>query len=178
MLYLFDVDGTIAERDTVNILPGVREWFKALDWRVDKVAFVTNQGGVGLRYWMEKDGFGDPSKYPTREQVIHRLSEIEQELVPPTQELNSEIYVCFAYQSKTTGKWGPTPYGAIADNFNIPQEWSMYWRKPAPGMLLQAMFMADVKPSDAVMIGDSDDDLQVAQAAGVKFVWAKDFFNV
>lgn len=172
MLYIFDVNGTLADRDTANILPGVREWFAAVDWATTRVAFATNQGGVGLRYWMESAGFGDPSQYPTEEQVRRRISTIEQELVPPTQELNSEIYVCFAYQSRSSGKWSPAPPG-----YEGRPEWSPAWRKPAPGMLLQAMHDVGANASNTVFVGDSDEDLQAALEANISFHWADDFFG-
>lgn len=75
MLYMFDIDA-IAKPGTVEILPGVREWFKALDWTSNQVAIVASQDGL-----------------QTRQEIINRLSEIEQDLVPPTQELQSEIHV-------------------------------------------------------------------------------------
>ena len=40
-------------------------------------------------------------------------------------------------------------------------------RKPAPGMLLDALRQFRISPTDAVMIGDSLRDLQAAQRAGV-----------
>ncbi len=41
-------------------------------------------------------------------------------------------------------------------------------RKPAPGMLLQAMTKHEIDPSCAVFIGDSLTDAQAGQAAGVR----------
>lgn len=50
-------------------------------------------------------------------------------------------------------------------------------RKPAPGMLLQLMLRNGVAWSDTIFIGDQESDLQAAEAAGVRFEWAKDFFD-
>jgi len=42
--------------------------------------------------------------------------------------------------------------------------------KPHPGMLLQALREADVKAEDAVMVGDTAFDMEMAHAAGVRGV--------
>lgn len=159
-LYIFDVDGTIAERDTTDLLPGVTEWFAG---NQTAVAFATNQGGVGLRYWMEAGGFGEPEKYPTEEQVMKRLRSIADRVsVSP---LN--IYACFAYQSKSSGKWAPSENDGLF--------WEHAWRKPEPWMLIHAMEMAGAE--SAVMIGDSDEDEAAARAAGIDFIHANEFFG-
>ena len=40
-------------------------------------------------------------------------------------------------------------------------------RKPAPGMLLQAIKDFDLEPGDCAMIGDNETDIQAAKAAGI-----------
>ena len=41
-------------------------------------------------------------------------------------------------------------------------------RKPQPGMLLEAMRTMGVDPHECVMIGDKNDDIEAAHAAGVR----------
>jgi len=41
-------------------------------------------------------------------------------------------------------------------------------RKPKPGMLLEAMRTMGVDPHECVMVGDKNDDIDAAQAAGVR----------
>lgn len=48
-------------------------------------------------------------------------------------------------------------------------------RKPGPGMLLEIMAVLDEQ--EAIFIGDRAEDQEAAKRAGVKFVWASDFFN-
>lgn len=159
-LYIFDVDGTIAERDTTDLLPGVAEWFAA---NQTAVAFATNQGGVGLRYWMETAGFGEPEKYPTEEMIIKRLHALADRL----QVSRLNLYASFAYQSKSSGKWAPSENDGLF--------WERAWRKPEPGMLIHAIEMAGAK--SAVMVGDSKEDEQAANAAGIDFIHADEFFG-
>lgn len=162
-LHIFDIDGTIADRDSDALLPGVAEWFVNRPQNVH-IAFATNQGGVGLRYWMTIDGFGEPEKYPTAIDVAIRIDGILNKLSLG----EFAVYVSYAYQSKSSGKWSPSPYDT--------NEWRYDWRKPAPGMPLEAMKTVGVSPSDTIMIGDSDEDKQAASAAGTDFMLAKDFF--
>lgn len=165
ILYIFDLDGTLADRETGALLPGVAEWFAA--HRPDLVAIATNQGGVGLRYWMERDGFGEPSAYPTEHDVNARVQTVVDALVTP-----AVPYVSLAYQSKKTGAWGPTPPGREDD-----PRWSPWWRKPAPGMLLRAMADFGVPLSAVIFIGDSGEDRLAAEAAGVQYQHPNEFFG-
>jgi D-glycero-D-manno-heptose 1,7-bisphosphate phosphatase len=50
------------------------------------------------------------------------------------------------------------------------------FRKPAPGMITLLMQRLDFKAKDTIFIGDMDTDRQAAEAAGVRFVWADEFF--
>lgn len=50
-------------------------------------------------------------------------------------------------------------------------------RKPKPGMLLDIMNGFGAQVADTIMIGNADTDRLAANAAGVKFVWAEEFFS-
>lgn len=164
LLILFDCDGTLADRETSELLPGVLDWFKEGGFGPHKFAIVSNQGGVGLRYWMESKGFGEPEKYPTEKQAREHLQNVSDKL--------GEIpyYVCFAYQSKKSGEFGPYPL-PLAD------EWNSYNRKPSPGMLAKAIKDAGVSRNKTLMVGDSDEDKQAAENMGIDFMWANEFFK-
>lgn len=64
---------------------------------------------------------------------------------------------------------------AKAKNPDSPYARKSYRRKPKPGMLKELMRAAGV--TSAVMVGDSDDDRKAADAAGVAFRWADEFFG-
>ena len=50
-------------------------------------------------------------------------------------------------------------------------------RKPAPGMLLSLMTQFKASPDETVYVGDMDSDREAAEAAGVTFIHASEFFK-
>lgn len=164
-LICFDVDNTLVKSWSTELLPGVAELFADLDQTKTRIAFVTNQGGVGLRYWMEQGGWGNPENLPTEQAVYERMDKI-------ASQLGCKNTVCvlasFAFQSKS-GEWSPEPEKSS-------RQWLQSWRKPAPGMIRAAM--ADHQTfKNVLMVGDSEEDRGAAEAAGVDFVWADKFFG-
>lgn len=170
-LIIFDVDGTLADRETSTLLPGVFQWFEQFgnDYLV---ALATNQGGVGLRRWMEVAGFGEPEKFPTQEDVEDHIQKVIDQLPDRQQSIRQRVQMCFAYQSKKTGRWAPTPAG-----FEDDPRWNHNNRKPSGGMLIDAMRSANVNPLETLMIGDRDEDALASEDAGTEFQWADDFFG-
>lgn len=165
-LIIFDLDGTLVVPFTTNLLPGVKEWFDTEASKYE-LAIASNQGGVGLRNWMELGGFGEPHKYPTKEQVQANLKDVLAKLGVK----NVPCYVAYRYQSKK-GDWSPIP---LEENEN--PAWTTFWRKPNPGMLLSAMECYGIPSKDTVMVGDWDEDREAAQKAGCAFVHADKFFG-
>lgn len=171
-LYIFDVDGTIADRDESTPYPNVQKWFDKDRDNGSRYAFATNQGGVGLRLWMERDGFGEPEKYPTVADVRARLSALSGALTGDA-EFGIFQAASFNYQAKS-GSW------AIEDASNHPQEFSKDWRKPAGGMIDYIVEVCGGKLYDEIIfVGDSADD-QIAASKSkydVLFIWANHFFD-
>jgi histidinol-phosphate phosphatase family protein len=50
-------------------------------------------------------------------------------------------------------------------------------RKPAPGAINDALSQFQAQPQDCLFVGDQDSDRLAAQAAGVPFAWAWEFFG-
>lgn len=176
-LVLFDLDGTLVKSWTSELLPGAVDWLTQDS--LPAVAIVTNQGGVGLKYWMETenltdfDGIVSSDVLPTPRDVISRLDAANLLLVP--------TFISWAYQSKR-GMWGPVPTNRplrydIGERVDIFCSWDAGWRKPYPGMLLEAMRKFNMLSSDTLMVGDMESDRAAALAAGCGFQWADDFFN-
>lgn len=166
-LIIFDVDGTLSEYKTGQILPNVRETLAALPTGI-KFALASNQGGVGLNYWMRTDNFGNPDNYPTEWDVRAQIEKLLKEL-----NLEANTYLSFAYQSRQSGKWNPMPLASETDL----EFWRHDWRKPEAGMLLRAMSDFEVSPDDTLMIGDWSEDEEAALKAGCAFQHADDFFG-
>lgn len=168
-LIIFDLDGTLADRESDQLYPHVKAFFTENATKY-QFAVATNQGGVGLRCWMMADGFGEPDKYPSRDDIENRIYNIDQRELP--HDCILAWYVCYAYQSKKSGKWAPSPIGSELESM-----WQPSWRKPAPGMLEAAMKDALVYPQETLMVGDSDEDRLAAEAAHCDFQWADNFFE-
>lgn len=167
-LLIFDVDRTLTTNiDDTDFPAHVVEKLISLRDSDLKIAIASNQGVVGLRHWMITGGFGDPSKYPSAESVMSRLSTVAGNVSILAQK-TCAIYVAFAYQAKS-GEWSPTPQGS-EDN----PMWSQEWRKPNGGMLRQAM--QDAGCSSALFVGDHATDEQAAADAGCSFMYEKEFF--
>jgi len=50
-------------------------------------------------------------------------------------------------------------------------------RKPEPGFLLDALARYGARPEECLIVGDMDTDRLAAEAAGVPFRWAQDYFG-
>lgn len=178
MLYLFDMDGTlirtfldkgtVLDYDDVEILPGRVEKLRALAAEGHSVALVTNQGGMA---------FG----YQTSEQVNRKLNKVCQELeifgtdgwstsaytlawTPVDTPGRSTVYASFGHPDATVNRWGGH-HAAHPD-----------WRKPGGGMIKHAMAGYGVTPEETVFVGDMESDRKAAEAAGVAYVDAEEFF--
>lgn len=177
-VWMFDVDGTLCWGIGDKTLHKT-----AVQWleknKPQRVALCTNQGGVGLRYWMEPrpdegyEGFGHDRwpNLPTESDVENRLNSLAAQIKAIT---GGEVnwYASFAYQSQK-GNWSPTP----PDKAGL-KEWSNSWRKPEPGMLFYAALDYDAELSHCVFVGDSDEDRQAADSLGIEFVDANELFSV
>jgi histidinol phosphatase-like enzyme len=171
MNLLFDLDDTLVEVFTSRLLPGVRDWWlaNAQSGEHQILGICSNQGGVGLRHWMEQGQFGEPTKYPTEESLRTRMVAVWMLLDctyhPPP------VYFAYRYRSKK-GIWGPVPEGREND-----PAWAMNWRKPAPGMLLEACRQANVDLQTVWYIGNDIEDERTAAAAGCLYQNARAFFE-
>lgn len=171
---MFDIDGTLVDYDTRELMAGVREWFDD-HANEQMISLITNQGGVGLRFWMEVGHFGNPTDYPDEVAALKHIHTVCEKLrsSEKVNSINIAYYVCYRYQNQKSGAWCPVPIGVDERDY----EWQKECRKPAPGMLELAMREAGALSNEALMVGDGDEDRLAAEAAGVDFQWAHEFFG-
>lgn len=167
-LILMDLDGTISEYKTGKLLPNVKNTIDALPAGT-QLGICSNQGGAGLRYWMESEGWGNWNAYPTEQDVRVLVKKVLEEL-----NIIIPVYFCFAYQSKKSGKWNPEPMEEETQDMNC---WRRDWRKPEAGMLLQAMQDAGVSAEETLFVGDWGEDQLAAAKAECSFQWDYEFFK-
>lgn len=165
-LLLADLDGTLVETWRETPLLGIPARLAELRAQGVTVAVVTNQGGVGYRYAHEQRGeWAQAARYPTFQDMQIRLAAIAGTL--PI----DRLYVSLHHGWED---WPIPPEwvnGRIEQYSGMAVTWRADWRKPAPGMLLQALADLDAMPGEALMIGDRPEDQAAALAAGVPFQW-------
>jgi D-glycero-D-manno-heptose 1,7-bisphosphate phosphatase len=140
-----DRDGVL-NRDTGYVwrpedfewLPGAKAAIKLLNQAGYLVVVITNQSGVARGLYGEEDV-----------QRLHRW--MNQELGRTGAHIDA-FYYCPHHPSE-----GRAPYRRRCD-----------CRKPAPGMLRQAMREHPIDRDASFMVGDKDIDLEAAAAAGVR----------
>ena len=156
MLYIFDKDKTLVSGpngrpantpDEQYPLPGVIETIAATRAVGHQIAIASNQGGVA---------WGFITEVQAQALVKDAAAKIG----------GVNFWRCSCYDERAKAKNPESKYARKS-----------YRRKPKPGMLKELMRAAGTDTADTVMIGDSDDDRKAAEAAGVEFVWAKDFFK-
>jgi D-glycero-D-manno-heptose 1,7-bisphosphate phosphatase len=157
MLYLFDLDGTLIsgymdnpdkDYDVWEVLPGRVEKLARLINQGDKIAIVTNQGGVAF-------GFVD------EQHARLKIYEAARQCGLPPDAIRS--YACFHDER------GQEPY-------NDPRQAAR--RKPSGAMLREAMAdYSDAAALGVLMVGDRPEDEAASADAGVPFQWAHIFFK-
>ena len=72
-------------------------------------------------------------------------------------------------------RWTARTIGTSAFRFAIDKHGGRY--KPSPAMINELMQGLGFEADDVVYVGDRDTDRAAAEAAGVQFAWANDFFQ-
>ncbi len=142
----FDRDGVlnidkayVYTREDFEWRAGAIDAIRALNEAGWRVFVITNQSGIARGYYGEADV-----------QALHQW--MNDELA-----LHGAHIDAFYYCPHHPAEGGVAPY-------NIACE----CRKPAPGMLFQAMAEWDIDAARSLMIGDKTSDTEAAHAAGIK----------
>jgi D-glycero-D-manno-heptose 1,7-bisphosphate phosphatase len=129
--------GYVHRPDQVQFCDGIFELVRQARRRGYAVVVVTNQAGIGRGHYGEAD-FQKLSAW--------MLEQFDQQGAPI-----DRIYHCPDHPTHGIG-----PYRRESD-----------WRKPNPGMLLQAASDLGLSLAQSIMVGDKGSDIQAGQRAGV-----------
>ena len=155
-LYIFDVDGTLTETASGETFRKNAADWKWLPRRIEQCEALRAQGArVALA--TNQAGVAFPWSRFTE-------AEIRAEIEAVARAIGAE-YVGICYT---------TPNPKALPNYHHPNDQR---RKPGPGMILEALNLFSVSKEDALYVGDRPEDEQAAEAAGVHFMWAEDFFR-
>jgi len=130
--------GYIGSSDRFSFLPGVFPFLRKARDLGFRLAILTNQAGVARGYYSEED------YYRLTEHMLDTLRcegiEIER------------VLACFEHIK------GVRPAYARES----------FWRKPQPGMALEAMRRMQIDPLRSAFIGDKMTDMQTAERANIR----------
>jgi D-glycero-D-manno-heptose 1,7-bisphosphate phosphatase len=136
-------DGDLGNPADVRLMPGVAEGLRRLKSAGFRLVVVTNQGGVARGRYSEADV----------DQVHARIAALVDEATGGTRVLDRFYYCPFH------------PEGSVADYRREHP-----WRKPSPGMLLQAATDLALDLDRGWMVGDQARDVLAGRAAGCRTV--------
>ena len=164
---IFDVDDTIAKRYKKELLSGVEEFF--LQPTSQHYALFSNQGGVGLRYTLEKfKPEADTSYLPTPQSVMRRLYSIAKVLNIH----KDDVLVSFAYVTATTNVWN-----AIPPFSHHKERWLHASRKPNPYLLHLFVEKYGYAKNEILFVGNKHTDEQLAKNYSCAYCNGDKFFN-
>ncbi|MGB9151522.1 MAG: HAD family hydrolase [Alphaproteobacteria bacterium] len=141
---LLDRDGVInldhayvGTIDRFEFMPGLFPFLRAVRDLGYRIAILTNQAGVARGKYSEND-------YASL--TAYMLAELRREQIPV--EL---VLACFEHPDGTVPAYTR----------------ESFWRKPNPGMVLEAVRRLDLDPATSAFLGDNLRDMQAAQSGGI-----------
>ncbi len=136
-------DGDLGDPDEVRLKDGVAEGLKALRVAGYRLVVITNQGGVARGRYTEADV-----------DAVNQRIATEVEQATKQRPLIDRFYYC--------------PYHPEGDVEEYRRDHP--WRKPHPGMLLQAARDLDIDLGASWVIGDQPRDVQAGRTAGCRTI--------
>ncbi len=130
--------GYVHRAEQMEFCPGIFDLVRQARARAYAVVVVTNQAGIGRGYYSEAD-FQALSEWMLGE-FARRGAEIDR------------VYHCPYHPQHGIG-----PYRCESP-----------WRKPNPGMLLQAAADLNLILAQSLLVGDSPSDIEAGQRAGLR----------
>ena len=174
--FIFDIDGTIVQPWTTNMLRNRRAQLQRLKSQGKKIYLASNQGGPAYHAWHYYKKDNRHEEYPPLIKTISMMREITRmaeaercyiALHPGADEVAQEVL------NRITTKTDQIQYW-IGDT--IRSSWRPSWRKPAPGMIIAIMEEERGDREKYIYIGDETRDLLTAENAGIRFMDSDEFF--
>ena len=129
--------GYVVERERFTFMDGIFDLTRHAMDRGFRIAVITNQSGIARGYFT-KAAF-----------------------------LNLSAWMCGEFQARGVELAGVFHCPYHRDGAVERYARHSFWRKPNPGMILEAALRLDLNLSRSVFLGDQPTDMQAAQAAGV-----------
>jgi D-glycero-D-manno-heptose 1,7-bisphosphate phosphatase len=129
--------GYVSSPEQFEFIDGVFDACRHLQQQGYLLIVITNQSGIGRGYYDE--------------QQFHALTDWMKAQFQSHGATLTDVFFC--------------PHHPV--NAKPPYQIDCDCRKPAPGMLLQAINKYQVDPNQSLMLGDKKADMQAAKAAGV-----------
>lgn len=176
-LIVLDADGTLVDRETGELLPGVEDWLGLINHpgctSRPKLAIATNQGGPACH----DAGWEFSHKFPSLDVVERRYEALAERIGAKL--FMSLLYITSDGQHLVPQRLAEQEHASYYDGPDAKvgrrdPRLSPHWRKPNPGMVEAAMAWANVSPEETLVIGDLPEDKEAAGAC--HFQWAQKFF--
>lgn len=153
-LYIFDADGTlrrtIVEGQMCPNKPGEWELIPGVRERLAEIEW----GAGGARFGVASNQGGVGTGYLTFDAAYRLLAEM--------------VVAAFDVPAPPGGSIEMCPHAPHAD---------CACRKPKPLMLTRLMRRFGARRDETLFVGDMDRDEEAAARAGVRFIWAREFFG-
>jgi D-glycero-D-manno-heptose 1,7-bisphosphate phosphatase len=130
--------GYVGSIERFAFMPGLFPFLRAARDRGYRLAILTNQSGVARGLFSESD---------YHKVTDHMLSGLRHEAI----EIELTL-ACFVHPDATVAGYG----------------FESFWRKPNPGMILEAIRRMNADPARSAFIGDSARDMQAARDGGIQ----------
>lgn len=173
---IFDLDDTLVNKWTYDLLPEREETCQRLRTKGKKLYLATNQGGPAYYEYYKLRRDKRAKEYPTLLQEMNRINTIRKKLNiiaawvalhPGDEEIRRAVTTTTEIAANQLSKHNKSIFLSFDPN----------WRKPAGDMLKSIIEIKELTAKDCLYVGDSTDDFQASRAAGIKFMDESCFFD-
>ncbi|MGE3624010.1 MAG: D-glycero-alpha-D-manno-heptose-1,7-bisphosphate 7-phosphatase [Bdellovibrionales bacterium] len=130
--------GYVGTREQFEFMPNIFPFLRAVQDMGFRLAILTNQSGVARGMYTECD---------YRDLTNWMLAELARQGI-----VIDLVLACFEHPEGTVSAYAR----------------ESFWRKPNPGMVLEAVQRLNLDPARSAFVGDNKRDMEAAERAGIK----------